>query len=54
MDKFYTIQELADLFNLDYMTVYKRVVDGRIQAVKFGTQWRISEDEVNKIKREGA
>ena len=49
----WTIKELADYFKVDYTTVYDRVIAKKINAVKAGIQWRITEEEVERLKREG-
>ena len=52
-DIMWTIKELADYFKLDYTTVYDRVIAKKINAVKVGVQWRIAEEEVERLKKEG-
>lgn len=49
----WTIKDLADYFKVDYTTIYDRVVAEKIKAVKAGMQWRITEEEVERLKREG-
>lgn len=49
----WTIKDLANYFKLDYTTVYDRVIAQKIKAVKFGCQWRIAEEEVERLKKEG-
>ena len=49
----WTIKDLADFFKVDYTTVYDRVIAKKINAVKAGIQWRISEEEVERLKKEG-
>ena len=52
-DIMWTIKDLADYFKVDYTTVYDRVIAKRINAIKAGVQWRIPEEEVERLKREG-
>ena len=52
-DIMWTIKDLAEYFKLDYTTVYDRVIANKIKAVKFGCQWRITEEEVERLKKEG-
>ena len=47
----YTIQEVADIFHVSYGTAYSWVTSGRIKSVKIGGIIRISEEEVERIKR---
>lgn len=49
----WTIKDLAEYLKMDYTTIYDRVIDKKIKAVKFGCQWRISEEEVERLKKEG-
>ena len=49
----WTIKDLAEYLKMDYTTIYDRVVTKKINAVKAGIQWRISEEEVARLKREG-
>ena len=52
-DIMWTIQDLADYFKVDYTTIYDRVIAKKINAVKAGIQWRITEEEVERLKKEG-
>lgn len=47
----YTPQEVADMFKLKVTTIWAMIRDGRIKAVKIGKGYRISEEEVEKLKR---
>lgn len=52
-DIMWTIKDLAEYLKMDYTTIYDRVIDKKIKAVKFGCQWRIAEEEVERLKKEG-
>ena len=52
-DIMWTIDELADFFKVDYTTIYSKVISKKIKAVKAGVQWRITDEEVERLKREG-
>lgn len=41
-----TINEVAKLFSLNPMTIYRKARSGDIPAIKFGKSWRIPEDEL--------
>lgn len=43
--KFYTPDEIAALMKVSPTTIRRMCQDGEIQAVRFGRQWRISEDD---------
>lgn len=49
----WTIKDLAQYLKVDYTTIYDRVIAKKIKAVKFGCQWRIPEEEIERLKREG-
>lgn len=41
MEKIYTVQELAELLQLDVLTVRKYINQGIIKGFKVGTHWRV-------------
>lgn len=43
MEKLYTPQEVADLLKVDLRTVYRWIREGKLAALKAGSQWRIEE-----------
>ena len=52
MDRFYTITEAAQMLGLGRRTIYDRVRQGRIKAVRlkiYGEPWRIPESELQKL-----
>lgn len=46
----YTIQEVADELKLSRMKVWRMVRAGEIKSVRFGTAYRIPDEEVERIK----
>lgn len=46
--KILTIQEIAQAWKVDESTVNRLVVSGKIQATRFGGQWRIKEADLNE------
>ena len=56
-DKFCTIQEIAAILKVDYMTVYRWIRAGKLPAYQLQKQYRITETdfqkfmEANKFKR---
>jgi excisionase family DNA binding protein len=50
----HTIQEVADILYMSYGGVLRLVRLGRIKAVKVGKRYLVSDDEIARIKREGA
>lgn len=53
MDKLYTIKQVAKRFNVSTRTIYNWIDDERINAVKFMDRYRITEEEVQRIMKEG-
>lgn len=49
----YTAREVASILKVHEMTVIRHIRSGEIKAVKIGCGWRISEQELERIKREG-
>jgi excisionase family DNA binding protein len=48
-DKYYTIQEIADILKVDYMTVYRWIRAGKMEAYQVQKQYRIREDDFQKF-----
>lgn len=46
-EKYYTIEEVAEMLRVAYMTVYRWIKAGKLGAIKAGKQYRISEKCVN-------
>ncbi|MUM77624.1 helix-turn-helix domain-containing protein [Pseudodesulfovibrio sp. F-1] len=38
-----TVREVADLLRVHQRTAYRLIIDGRIKAIKIGSQWRVTE-----------
>lgn len=49
----YTAKQVAEALNLNERTVRNWINDGKILAVKLGREWRVSDEEVERIKKEG-
>jgi len=41
-EQYYTIEEIAEMLKVAYLTVYRWIRSGRLEAVKAGKQYRIS------------
>lgn len=50
---FYTVDEVADLFRVSKMTVYRMVHAGDIKAIQFGRAFRIPAPVVDTLLEEG-
>ena len=46
--QFYTMDEVADLFEVSRLTVHRRIKDGDIKAIKFGNVVRIPAKSLKK------
>jgi putative molybdopterin biosynthesis protein len=49
----YDLYEVAKMLSVSYMTVYRAVRRGDIKAVKIGKQWRVSEESLESIRKDG-
>jgi excisionase family DNA binding protein len=52
MDKqqeFYTAEELADILKVNIMTIYRYIKAGKLEAYKFGKEFRIGKSEFDKF-----
>lgn len=50
--KFYTVQDLCEMFGVKEMTVYGWIWSGKLDALKVG-QWRITEDQLQAFLQAG-
>ena len=46
--------DVAKISDMSYRGVLLLIKQGRIKAVKVGKKWLVSEEEIERIKREGA
>lgn len=51
--KFYTFQEVADIIRVTRQTVYNMHNDGRLRAVKFGKEYKVTEEDLQKFIKTG-
>lgn len=47
--KFYTIEEIAILLKVSYLTVFRWIQTGKLSAYKIGKQYRIDVLDLNKF-----
>lgn len=52
MDKLYTPQEIADSLKVDLRTVYRWIREGKLAALKAGSQWRITETALESFLKD--
>jgi len=48
-DQFYSIEEVAKMYKVAYLTVYRWIRAGRLTAIKAGKQYRISQIDLKKF-----
>lgn len=48
-DSYFKVQEIADLLKVDYMTVYRWIRAGKLEAYQVQRQYRIKESDFNKF-----
>ena len=51
--KMYNIDQVAEMLRLCRITVFRYIKSGKIKAIKIGKEWRIKQDEIDRIMREG-
>lgn len=49
METYYTPKEISSKLKLNIRTIYKWVREGKINAVKIGDVWRVSESELQRL-----
>lgn len=52
--KMYGLKEAAVVLDISYMTLYRLVSKGKVKAVKIGAKIKITDEEIERIKKEGA
>jgi excisionase family DNA binding protein len=52
MDTLLTTRQLQDLLQVDRITIYRMLNDGRLQGFKVGGQWRFSRQEIEQWLQE--
>ena len=48
-----TVEQVAEILNVAKITIFRHLKSGKIKGVKIGNVWRISMEEVDRIKQEG-
>ena len=48
-----TIEDVASELKVTPMTIYRALKLGKVRGVKIGAIWRISEDELQRVIKEG-
>lgn len=48
-EEYYTIEEVAKMLKVVYLTVYRWIQDGKLTAYKAGKQYRIKKADLDKF-----
>ena len=51
--KLHDLKEVAQMLGVSYLTVYNYVRQGRIKSVRVGRFLRVTQEEVERIMKEG-
>lgn len=51
-DDYYSIEEVAKMLKVAYLTVYRWIQSGKLVAYKTGKQYRIKKEDFNKFIKE--
>lgn len=46
--KFYSLEEVADIFGVNYQLIYKLVKSGELPSVRIGKMFRVSQAQLNE------
>ena len=52
-DRYYSFADVARILRISRQTVYNWNTAGKIKAVKYGKEYRITETELKRILKEG-
>lgn len=47
ISKFLTVQEVAEFLQLNALTIYKYIKEGKLAAVEFGGHYRVSQQSLD-------
>lgn len=53
MDELITAKQVQNLLQVDRITIYRMLKDGRIKGLKVGTQWRFHREEILSLLERG-
>jgi len=48
MDKWLTLEQIAEYLQMSASSIYKMAQSGKIPAYKIGRQWRFKKEEIDK------
>ena len=50
-DQYYSIEEVATMLKVAYLTVYRWIRSGKLKAIKAGKQYRIERFELDRFMK---
>jgi excisionase family DNA binding protein len=53
MEELITTRQVQDLLQVDRITIYRMLKDGRLNGLKVGNQWRFHRNEIEKLYKSG-
>ena len=48
----YTVKEVAEMLKLNIVTIRRHIESGKLKAIKVGSVWRITEEELQRFMDE--
>lgn len=52
MDKYYTCEEVAEIYKVRVKTVYKWISDGKLHAIAIGRSYRIRQRDLEAFEKD--
>ncbi len=49
MDRLFTVRQLQERLQVDRVTIYRMLQNGRLTGVKVGGQWRFREEDLQQV-----
>ena len=53
MDKWLTVEQIAEYLQMSMSSIYKKAQNGKIPAYKVGRQWRFKKAEIDQWVKKG-
>lgn len=50
-EQYYSIEEVAKMLKVAYLTVYRWIRSGKLKTIKAGKQYRIKKEELNAFTK---
>ena len=53
MEKFYTCEEVADMYRVKLTTVWAWIREGKLRAISIGKSYRIRKEDLEEFEKNG-